>query len=81
MLQSKARLERTKKTLQLGTASYIVLLLLMSIFDKIDLAMVVQLGAIGLGLTACGSGAAKVSIGQHIRKNRSALGGKTPVHK
>ncbi len=61
--QSKKKLERTKKVLQLATASYIVLLLLMSTFDMIELAMVVQLGAIGLGLTACGSGAAKVSIG------------------
>ena len=62
-LQSKKKLERTKRFLQLGTAVYIILLLLMCMFDNIDLAMVVQLGAIGLGMTACGSGAAKVSIG------------------
>jgi len=61
--QSKKRLERTKKFLQLGTAFYIILLLLMSTFDNLDLAMVVQLGAIGVGMTACGSGAAKVSCG------------------
>lgn len=47
--------------LQLGTALYILLLLLMSAFENLDLAMVLQLGAIGVGLTACGSGAAKVS--------------------
>lgn len=34
----------------------------MSVFGQQDLAMVVQLGAIGAGLTACGSGAAKVSV-------------------
>lgn len=35
----------------------------MSVSGHNDLAMVVQLGAIGVGLTACGSGAAKVSAG------------------
>lgn len=49
--------------LEVGTGLYTVLLLLMSVFGQKDLAMVVQLGAIGVGLTACGSGAAKVSVG------------------
>lgn len=61
--QSKKRLERTKTLLQFGTALYITLLLLMSMFGQLEYAMVVQLGAIGVGLTACGSGAAKVSVG------------------
>jgi len=49
--------------LQLGTGLHVVLLMLMSVFGHKDMAMVVQWGAIGVGLTACGSGAAKVSVG------------------
>lgn len=56
-------MKRTKKVLQLGTVAYVALLILLCLGDKHDLAMVAQLGAIGLGLTACGSGAAKVSVG------------------
>ena len=62
-LQSKKKLERTKRVLEVGTGLYTVVLLLMSVFGQKDLAMVMQLGAIGVGLTACGSGAAKVSVG------------------
>lgn len=59
-IQSKKKLERTKRVLQFGTILYTILLLLMSTFGHKDLAMVAQLGAVGVGLTACGSGAAKV---------------------
>ena len=58
--QSKKRLARTKKILHLWTGFYISLLLLLCISDRWALALILEMVAIGVGLNACGSGAAKV---------------------
>lgn len=61
-VQSKNNMKRTKKVLQLGTFSYEILLLLMSAVGHDDVVKLVRMATIGLGLTACGSVAAKVSV-------------------
>lgn len=56
-------MKMTKKVLRLTVAIYLILLLLMSEGGHHDLAMLVKMCAIALGLVACGSGASKVSVG------------------
>lgn len=56
-------MKTTKKMLRLTVAIYLVLLLLISEGGQHDLAILVTMGAIALGLVACGSGASKVSVG------------------
>lgn len=60
MSQSRVRLKRTKCALEVATASYVLVLVLTCVFSRIEHAMVLNLGALGLALVACGSGAARL---------------------
>lgn len=44
----------------MATASYVLVLVLTCVFSRIEHAMVLNLGALGLALVACGSGAARL---------------------
>ncbi len=58
--QSKQRLTRTKKALRVGAGFYVLLLMLLCISDNGERSALLQLFAIAAGLSASGTGAAKV---------------------
>lgn len=68
--QSKTKLNRTKKMLQLGAGLYIITLLLLGTTGHVEFAIVEEIFSIGVALNACGSGATKVSLIRKFRPKR-----------
>ncbi|CAM9465946.1 unnamed protein product, partial [Laminaria digitata] len=58
--KSKRKLEATKKALEAATVLYMAMLAVLCVFDRLGEAMTVHLMVLGLGLVACGMGAAKL---------------------
>ncbi|CAM9681357.1 unnamed protein product [Ectocarpus sp. 6 AP-2014] len=59
-LKWKKKVKRTKTLITLGATFYTVVLFLLGTFERAEYGRVLQFGAIGVSLNACGSGAAQL---------------------